>query len=122
MIRIKRAYDPAGEEDGERILVDRLWPRGVKREALRLSAWMKELAPSTELRRWFGHDPARWEEFRRRYERELKEPAKEALLSELAEKGRRGNVTLVFSTRHAEYSNATFLRDFIGRRGARRAA
>ena len=116
MVTIKRAYDPPAEKDGERILVDRLWPRGLKKEAVRLSSWLKELGPSTELRRWFGHDPSRWEEFRRRYEKELqRHPEKLDILRDLGERSRHGVVTLVFGARDEARNNAVVLKERIER-------
>jgi len=114
MIRIKRAYDPVSEGDGERILVDRLWPRGVTKEAARISSWMKELAPTTELRKWFGHDPAHWEEFQTRYAKELQTPDHRALLGDLAARSRQGVVTLVFGARDREHNHAIVLKNVIG--------
>lgn len=110
-LQIKRAYTPAGPEDGERYLVDRLWPRGVKKEALHLTAWLKEVAPSDALRRWFGHDPERWEEFRRRYLDELK--SRQAALQPLRDALKRGPVTLVYSAHDEEHNQAVVLRDFL---------
>ncbi len=121
MIRIKRIYDPPGKEDGERILVDRLWPRGVSREKARIASWIKEIGPGTELRKWFGHDPLRWDEFRRRYLGELQDPGKQAVLRELAGKSRRGVVTLVFAAKDELHNNAMVLKhaiDDIARRAA----
>ena len=113
MIKIKRVYDTPSEEDGERILVDRLWPRGVTREKARVVSWLKDLGPGTELRKWFGHDPLRWEEFRKRYERELQEPDKRAILRGLAEKSRGGVVTLVFGAKDELHNNAMVLKHLI---------
>ncbi len=110
-VRVKRVYDPPAPEDGRRFLVDRLWPRGVKKEALRLDAWLKELAPSDALRRWFGHDPARWEEFQRRYFAELE--AKPEAWRPLLEAAREGTVTLLFSARDDEHNNAVALKAFL---------
>lgn len=115
MITIKRAYDPPSEADGERILVDRLWPRGLKKEAVHLSSWIKDLGPTTELRKWFGHDPSRWEEFRRRYERELQNPEKQVLLRDLGERSRHGVVTLVFGAKDEVRNNAVVLKNLIER-------
>ncbi len=115
MIKLKRAYDPPGEEDGERILVDRLWPRGVKRESARISSWIKELGPTTELRRWFGHEPKRWREFRKRYEQELLRPEVHGILPDLARKSRSGVVTLVFAARDRTRNNAVVLKDLVDR-------
>ncbi len=113
MIRIKRVYDAPGGEDGERILVDRLWPRGLTREEARVVSWFKELGPTTALRKWFGHDPSRWEEFRKRYERELREPEKRAILRDLAGKSRHGVVTLVFGAKDELHNNAMALKHVI---------
>jgi uncharacterized protein YeaO (DUF488 family) len=111
MIQIKRAYEPASKTDGARFLVERLWPRGIKKEALSLDAWLKDVAPSTELRQWFQHDPAKWQEFRKRYSRELEDnpEAWERLLS----RGRRGRVTLVYSSHDEEHNNAVALKNFL---------
>ena len=100
MIRIKRAYEPATRGDGRRFLVERLWPRGVRKETLRLDAWAKEVAPSTTLRQWFGHRADRWAEFQRRYRREL--GARRDAWSPLLEASRRGTVTLVYGARDRE--------------------
>jgi uncharacterized protein YeaO (DUF488 family) len=116
-IKLKRAYEPPTPDDGERVLVDRLWPRGVSRDEAQLTAWVKDLAPSPELRRWFGHDPARWIEFQRRYREELAAPDKQALLDELAGKARRGTVTLVYAARDTEHNAALVLRDLLAHRG-----
>ena len=91
MIRLKRAYDPVEESDGVRILVDRLWPRGIKKEKLQATFWMKDAAPSTELRKWFHRDPDQWEEFRARYLRELKRPEARKALHDIAEAAQKGN-------------------------------
>ena len=114
MILIKRAYDPVSDGDGERILVDRLWPRGVTKEAARISSWMKELGPTTGLRKWFGHDPSRWEEFQVRYAKELQTPDHRALLGDLAARSRQGVVTLVFGARDREHNHAIVLKNLIG--------
>lgn len=110
-LKLKRAYEPAAPEDGERYLVDRLWPRGVKKDALFLAGWLKEVAPSNALRRWFGHDPARWTEFRRRYREELK--SHEATLKPLRDALKRGTVTLVYSARDEAHNQAVVLREFV---------
>jgi uncharacterized protein YeaO (DUF488 family) len=106
-VRLKRAYEPAVASDGHRVLVDRLWPRGVSREQARLDDWLKELAPSSELRRWFGHDPARFDEFRRRYVDELR--SRRPLLTELRRRARRGTLTLVYSAHDTEHNDAVVL-------------
>jgi len=111
VIRIKRVYDPPDPSDGLRVLVDRLWPRGLKKEEARVDEWRKELAPSDELRRWFGHDPRRWEEFQRRYRAELLE--KEEALYGLLELAKRGKVTLVYGARDPEHNNAVVLKALL---------
>ena len=103
-VRIKRVYDPPEPSDGYRVLVDRLWPRGITRERAQLDEWARELAPSSELRRWFGHDPARFEEFRRRYAAEL--AAHPEKLEELRARARAGTLTLVYSARDTEHNDA----------------
>lgn len=114
-VRIKRAYEPPAAEDGARILIDRLWPRGVKKEALALTEWAKALAPSTELRQWFDHDPALWDEFRRRYAAELR--AQRPAFDALRERARHGVVTLVYSARDETVNNAVAMRGFLLQRG-----
>lgn len=110
-VRRKRAYEPAAPGDGHRVLIDRIWPRGVSRERAHLDEWARELAPSTELRQWFGHDPARFAEFRRRYERELR--AHEEKLRELRRRARRGTLTLVYGARDTEHNDAVVLADLL---------
>ncbi|HUA24273.1 MAG TPA: DUF488 domain-containing protein [Steroidobacteraceae bacterium] len=110
-VTIKRAYEPPSPDDGTRILVDRLWPRGVKKSNAGISQWMKEIAPSNELRKWFGHDPARWEEFRRRYKAEL--TAKRELVGRLRELSREGPLTLVYSAHDAAHNQAVVLRELL---------
>jgi uncharacterized protein YeaO (DUF488 family) len=105
-VRLKRAYVDATPDDGYRVLVDRLWPRGRTKAALHLDQGAKELAPSTELRTWFGHDPARWPEFQRRYQAELASPERAALLVDLAERARSGPLTLVYGARDQEHNEA----------------
>jgi len=107
-IRLKRAYEPPASDDGTRILIDRLWPRGVRKAAAEIDEWMKEIAPSTELRKWFGHDPARWPEFRRRYRSEIQRH--EAELGRLRELARNGPVTLVYSAHDAAHNDAVVLK------------
>lgn len=113
MIQLKRAYDAAGKEDGTRLLVERLWPRGVKKEDLRLDGWLKDVAPSTELRKWFNHDPEKWAEFRRRYFAELKE--RPEALEPIVKAARKGRVTLIFSSHDAEHNNAVALREYLAK-------
>jgi uncharacterized protein YeaO (DUF488 family) len=113
-IDLKRVYDPPATSDGRRILVDRIWPRGITKADLQIDAWLKDLAPSTELRKWFGHDPAKWDEFRKRYAGELEQRSE--ALEELVEKARAGRVTLVFSAKDTEHNNAVALREHLERR------
>lgn len=113
MILLKRAYEPPARGDGYRVLVDRLWPRGVKKDTLRLDRWAKELAPSPALRVWFGHDPARFRAFARRYGAELRAAAARPALAELAQRASRGTVTLVYGARDAEHNGAVVLRDVL---------
>jgi len=117
MIRIKRVYEQAAEEDGFRILVDRLWPRGLSKEKAKVDLWLKEVAPSGELRKWFSHDPAKWTEFKKKYEKELS--AKQSLLKEirLMEK-EKGTVTLLYSARDVEHNNAVALQAILERTSA----
>jgi uncharacterized protein YeaO (DUF488 family) len=110
-IRIKRVYEPPSREDGARILVDRLWPRGLTKEKAAVSQWMKDIAPSTELRKWFGHDPARWPEFRRRYTTELRQP--QALLDQIRDLARDRTVTLVFGAHDEEHNDAVVVREIL---------
>ena len=114
-IRLKRAYEDAAPDDGQRFLVERLWPRGVRKAALPLDGWLKSAAPSPGLRKWFGHDPEKWAEFRRRYFAELKQH--EAALAPLREAIRAGPVTLVYGSRDTEHNAAVALRDFLSREG-----
>lgn len=119
-IRLKRAYEPADEGDGLRILVDRLWPRGVSKGRARLDRWMKEIAPSAGLRSWFGHDPARWDEFVRRYMLELDCHRDE--VADLRRLARAGPVTLIYSARDEQHNDAVVLRHrLLGRRSAKLA-
>ena len=111
MLRIKRIYEPPAADDGCRILVDRLWPRGLLKEKAQLDTWMKELAPSDDLRRWFGHDPERWEEFQRRYRAELRSHS--ALLDELCRNAQQTTVTLLFAARDTQYNNAVVLKEVL---------
>jgi uncharacterized protein YeaO (DUF488 family) len=111
MIRIKRAYDPPASDDGLRFLVDRLWPRGMKKESLQLSDWLKEVAPSNGLRRWFGHDPAKWAEFCRRYDAEL--AANSEAWRPLLDAGREQEITLLYSAHDIAHNNAAALKLFL---------
>ena len=112
-IQTKRVYEEAHEKDGARVLVDRLWPRGLSKERAHVDLWLKEIAPSNELRRWFGHDPAKFEEFRQRYKAELKSESGQAALSKLREMTKRQHVTLVYAAHDSEHSNAVVLRDML---------
>jgi uncharacterized protein YeaO (DUF488 family) len=115
-IAIKRAYDPAAKSDGFRVLVDRVWPRGVSKERLKVRLWAKEIAPSTRLRRWFGHDPERWREFRKRYEAELRDSDAGARLRAIAREARDASrITLVYGAKDAEHNQAVVLRDAFER-------
>jgi uncharacterized protein YeaO (DUF488 family) len=111
MIQIKRAYDPPAASDGTRFLVDALWPRGIKKKDLQLDGWLKDAAPSSKLRRWFGHDPARWEEFQQRYFAEL--DAKPEALQPIRDAADKGNVTLIYSARDTEHNNAVALLRYL---------
>lgn len=113
-IQIKRAYDPSSPEDGARYLVDRIWPRGVTREALELSGWQRDAAPSDALRKWFAHDPARWEEFQKRYFAEL--DAHPEAWQPLLEGVRSGPITLVYGARDTEHNQAAALKTYLERR------
>lgn len=116
MIQLKRAYEPAASSDGRRFLVERLWPRGVKKEDLHVEGWLKDVAPSAALRQWFSHDPKKWDEFQKRYRKELSaNPNGLRLLREAAEKGR---VTLVYSSHDSEHNNAVALKKFVEERPA----
>lgn len=111
MITTKRVYESADPSDGTRILVERLWPRGMRKEELTLDGWIKDVAPNTDLRRWFGHDPAKWEEFRNRYYAEL--DAHPTAWQPLLEAARKGNVTLLYSARDTEHNNAAALKEYM---------
>ena len=113
-VAIKRVYEEPSEEDGTRILVDRLWPRGLTKEKARVDLWLKEIAPSTELRKWFSHDPARWDEFQRRYRDELKTHGGQFAL--LKQEAARGPVTLLFGARDVEHNEAVILKKVLQRK------
>src|SRR5438132_96134 len=110
-IQIKRVYDEPDETDGKRILIDRLWPRGLRKEKAKVDMWLKDIAPSTELRRWFGHDPDRWDEFRRRYKEELRN--NNEAVSQLRNYIRMGKVTLVFGAKDTKHNDAVVLQEFL---------
>ena len=111
----KRVYEEPEPSDGVRVLVDRLWPRGLSKERARVDVWLKEVSPSRDLRVWFGHDPAKFEEFRRRYEAELAEEPGRAAFAELREMARKQHVTLVFAAHDTEHCNAVVLRELLAR-------
>jgi uncharacterized protein YeaO (DUF488 family) len=110
-VRLKRAYERPAAEDGTRILVDRLWPRGVKKEHAAIDRWAKDLSPSTELRKWFGHDPDRWQDFRRRYAAELRQRSDQ--LDQLRDLARQGPITLVYAAHDERHNDAVVLRDVL---------
>ena len=127
MIRAKRVYEPLAGTDGKRFLVDRLWPRGVKKEESQLAGWSQEVAPSDRLRRWFNHEPAKWLEFQRRYRAELS--ARPEIWQPLLDAAKAGKLTLLFGARDLEHNNAVVLKAFLeerlkqrGKTPARRAA
>src|SRR5215510_4476240 len=107
MIKLKRVYEEPAQSDGERILVERLWPRGLSKERAKVTLWLKDIAPSAELRKWFGHDPEKWNEFRSRYIKELK--GKKELIELLKRKAREGKVTFVYAARDEEHNSALIL-------------
>jgi uncharacterized protein YeaO (DUF488 family) len=115
-IRLKRVYEEPSRDDGIRILVERLWPRGVSKEKAAIALWLKEVAPSAELRKWYGHDTDKWEEFRRRYRAELDE--KRALLDDVNRRLEEGPVTFVFAARDEEHNSAVVLKDYLEGRSA----
>ena len=118
MIAVKRAYDPVSRRDGTRFLVERLWPRGISKAKLRVAAWLKEVGPSTELRQWFSHDPAKWDEFRKRYRREL--DSRPGAWQPIVSAARRGMVTLVYSSHDTEHNNAIALQEYLKAKMRRR--
>ena len=111
MIKLKRAYEKPSGDDGERILVERLWPRGLTKQRARIDLWLKDVAPSAELRRWFGHDPEKWDEFRQRYQNELKH--KDDLIELLKRKAKAGTITLIYAARDEEHNGALVLNRFL---------
>jgi uncharacterized protein YeaO (DUF488 family) len=115
LIRIKRAYEASARDDGTRVLVDRVWPRGVKKEAIRIRQWMKELGPSHELRKFFNHDPVRWDEFRKRYRQELRSSKMRLMLRELAQLAAKETVTLVYGAKDETHNQAVVLREVLER-------
>ena len=113
MIKIKRVYNPPDETDGKRILVERLWPRGIKKENAKITEWIKEIAPSTELRKWYKHDISKWEEFRVKYKDELKTKKEE--IEELREMSSKNTVTFIYSAHDEKHNSAVVLKEFIER-------
>ena len=116
MIATKRAYEPAKASDGYRVLIDRLWPRGISKAKAQLDAWEKDIAPSATLRKWYGHDPAKWREFQSRYRRELRSSAAKAILDSLARRAKRGRVTLVYASHDSEISDVAVIERKLRRR------
>lgn len=116
MVVIRRAYEPAEESDGYRVLIDRLWPRGLSKAKARLDAWEKDIAPSAELRTWYEHDPAKWPEFQKRYRAELKATVPAEILAALVRRAKRGRVTLVYASAAGSISNAAVLEKLLNRR------
>jgi uncharacterized protein YeaO (DUF488 family) len=110
-VRLKRAYEPPAPDDGMRILIDRLWPRGIRKTDAAIDEWMKEIAPSTELRKWFGHDPERWHEFRRRYQSEIRQHPDE--LDRLRGLAQQGRITLIFAAHDETHNDAVVLKDLL---------
>lgn len=119
-VDVRRIYEEPRDDDGRRVLVDRVWPRGVRRDAGRFDEWLPEIAPSNELRKWYGHDPTRFEEFRRRFLDELDDPAREQAKRRLRELARGGHLTLLTSTRDAEHSQAAVLAEWLSHGGRSR--
>jgi len=114
MIMIKRIYEPPSKSDGKRILVDRLWPRGIKKVEARIDEWLKDIAPSNELRKWYSHDPAKWLAFREKFRKELAN--KKDIIERLRKEASRGRVTLLFSSKNTEINNAVALKEIIEQR------
>jgi uncharacterized protein YeaO (DUF488 family) len=115
MVKLKRVYDPVSADDGKRVLIDRLWPRGLTKEEAHIDEWMKEIAPSTNLRTWFSHDPAKWQEFRKRYRKELQDHA--PVLEKLRKEAEKSTVTIVFASRDVEHANAVVLKELLEESG-----
>lgn len=118
-IRIKRVYDPVAAADGARVLVDRIWPRGISKDAAKLTLWLKDIAPTTPLRKWFGHDPARWTEFRRRYHLEL--DANQGAVGQLRDLMKKRRVMLVYGAHDQEHNQAVALMEYLDGHGSKRA-
>jgi uncharacterized protein YeaO (DUF488 family) len=115
-VQVRRVYDPPEPDDGQRVLVDRLWPRGLSKQRARLDDWCKQIAPSTELRKWYDHDPERYAEFARRYRTELGDPERAAAVTRLRELAGRGRLTLLTATKRSDISEAAVLADLLARR------
>ena len=115
MIKIKRVYDAPTPDDGIRILVDRLWPRGLSKEKAKVDLWLKEIAPSNELRKWYAHDPKKWAEFRKRYFNDM--DTKGELVNQIVQKTREGDITLLYSSKEEKLNNAAALKEYIEKRG-----
>lgn len=111
MVKVKRVYEKPAKDDGMRILVERLWPRGLTKGQAKIDLWLKDIAPSPDLRKWFGHDPTRWEKFRQSYEEELK--YKDDLINPLRQKAKEGTITLIFAARDEEHNSAVVLKQFV---------
>jgi uncharacterized protein YeaO (DUF488 family) len=116
-VRLKRVYDQPGDQDGTRVLVDRLWPRGIKKGNAAVDLWLKDIAPSNELRRWFSHEPTKWPEFKKRYFEELE--GKGDALQKMVELASRGKVTLLYSSKEEKFNNAVALKEYIEEKGRR---
>ncbi len=115
MIKLKRVYEPAEESDGYRVLVDHLWPRGLSKDKAKIDWWLKEIAPSDNLRKWFGHEPEKWDEFKRRYSLELN--GMPDVVEKLAERSDHGPITLLFAAKNDRFNNAVALKEYLEDRG-----
>lgn len=113
MLKIKRAYEPVEASDGKRILVDRLWPRGISKSQAHIDEWLKDLAPSSGLRKWFGHDPQKWEKFRKKYASELSSPEQKKRLEDITRRARIETITLIYGARDTEHNDARVLEEII---------
>jgi uncharacterized protein YeaO (DUF488 family) len=114
VVKIKRIYDPASPDDGKRIYIDRLWPRGMKKEEVKIDEWLKEISPSDVLRKWFSHDPAKYQEFKKKYAIELEQ--KWEILERIRKEAKKGTVTLLFSAKDAGHNNTMALKELLGKR------
>jgi len=119
-IQLKRAYETGSEADGYRVLVDRLWPRGISKQDAKIDLWLKEIAPSTNLRKWFGHDPAKWDEFRKRYAQEL--DTRPEIVKQLVDLVEKQRVTLIYSAKNEEFNQAVALKEYLDMRQKRRTS